>query len=355
MTTKLAPTPIRWLAPDDTTPAPSRALPWSGFLQLVATVEQAGYAPPPQYGELLKSYTRIQAAAVTGGTMQRRLTEAVLRGDAGDDLEMLFVGALSERHGRGSELQAGLLGEIRGEVLDALRRVYAEVAAGHYSKLRDRFNSAADKFTRCARVIDPAAAPNQVIDLKPKQVEAWRQAETHANELEALMEPLSCAAELLRPLEQPSGIGNDRNPFLLPLVADVTDLHRRLAWAAWTDMPMPKPPGPLTHESLEAAPPKPLETRGGKWSRLLGVGAEIRAAADPSSVELYDPAQPIGVRLEQPAPGKRPVLMRFDPEGDINAPRRLGPLDVLRQPLAAFRRRNDVEEIDLLDTISDAQ
>lgn len=349
-TTRLA-GPLVWLPGPDSTPMASRALEWAAFLRLVDTV---GIAPPPRYGELLASYGRIQAAAISGHTMQTRLTSAVLHGGRDDDYEMLLAAALSERYAAASQLQAGLLSEVRDQVLDALRRVYAEVAAANYAKLRTRFDSTADKFTACACVVDPDCRPGVVINAKPKIVQAWRDAETHAGELDQLLEPLSAAAELVRPLHKPSGLGSDRAPFLLPLVANTDGLHRRQTWHAWLDITPPRPVSPgLTSEAMEAPAPSVQNTRCGRWARLIRLGAELRANADPENMELFDLLAPIGVKLEQVAPNKA-AYVRHDPEDDRAPKQRRSPGSVLLDRLAPFRRRNtDGETVDILDTVPD--
>ena len=254
---------------------------------------------------------------------------------------------------RPPELAAGLLSENRDQVLCQLREIYSRVALRNFRAVAGRFDNAADKFTRCACIIPPDTKPDQVINDKPKVVEAWRQAETHAAELDQLLEPLCCSAELVRGLDQPSGIGGNREYFLLPLTVDATDLHRRVVWHAWTGLPLPKLGG-LTRESMQAPPPKPVHNRCGKWARMLAIGGIIRAA-DPSSVELFNPLQPVGVKLVQTAANKAGYV-RFDPEGDRDAPRRRGPGSLLLDRLSPFRRRNtdgDETTVDLLDTVAD--
>ena len=204
-------------------------------------------------------------------TQPEEMTAAVARLDrvVCDDLGTIWACALAERAGSGSELQAGLLGEIRDEVLTQLRELYAVVARPNYDRLAARFNAAADKFMRGADIVDPAAPADQVIGTtNPKLLAAWRDSETFAETLEGLLEPLCCAAELARPLDAPSGLGGDRAPFLISLCCDPGEVHRRVVWSAWHDSAPPKPVGPaLTLESF-APPPPHRPTRGGRWTRL---------------------------------------------------------------------------------------
>ena len=343
--------------PEGDRPAPSRATEWRGFIGLVDTVTAAGMPPPDAYGALLARWQRVQHAVVGDRrTMAARLKDAVLSGTGpgSDDLEGLLAAALSERHATASELQAGLLSEVRDQVLGQLRDLYAPVARRHYAVLASRFDSAAQAFTRCAAIIPPDSLPNQVINTKPKTLRAWREAAGYADQLDQLIEPLCAAAELVRPLTSPSGIGSDRNHFLLPLCADITDVHRRVAWHAWSGLPAPQPPGVLTRAQMEAPPPEPLANRCGRWARLISVGAIIRAHPNPAELELFDLLKPIGVK-RVPARNKA-AYVRVDPEGDLNAPRRRGPTSILLDRLSGFRRRADEPDVepDIDDTFADA-
>jgi len=310
---------IRWMFNDTETPMASRALAWAGFIRLVRTVAEAGIAPPPQYEALLARYEKLAAAVTDGGTLQRRLTEAVL-GGADADLAALFAAALAERHAAGSELRAGLLGEVREHVLDALRKAYAPGAARAYAQLADQFDRAATDFTRAANIIDPGAPADAVVSANQKTLGAWHGALTAAGQLDALLEPLCAAAELVRGLDQPSGLGLDRTPFLLALCADTDGLHRRVVWHAWHDLPEPRPvDGTLKVEDLEPRDDSPLNTRGGKWTRLLAVSAEIRAHPRPSEMPLFGAPEPLGWKPTMTPGMRRPELRRFDPHGPLPA------------------------------------
>lgn len=347
--------PIYYAHPDleADRPARSRAIEWSGFLQLVAAVASAGLPPPPAYTALLDRYGRVQAFAISDQrVMAARLSDAVLSG--GDaDVEGLFAAALSERFSTGSELQAGLLSEVRDRVQGELGAIVRPNARKNYVTLAGRFDAAATGFTKCAAIIPPDTAPDLVINQKSKVLEAWRDAERYAAQLDELLESLSCASELVRGVDQPSGLGRDRNYYLLPLCCDVEDIHRRLAWHAWIGQPAPRPVGVLTREQLEQKPAEPLHNRCGRWARMIGVGAVIRAHPDPSSLELFDMLKPVGVELVQTAPHKR-AYVQVDPEGDISAPRRRGPASMLLDKLAPFRRREPEPEPepDILATIA---
>ena len=267
---QLAPTPIRYIPAEPAEPMPHRGRDWRGYVALIREVTAAGYPPPPGYGELLARFG-IEADLVVsdGREGQRALAAAIISG--GGDIPALHGQAVAMRLAAASELQASMFDEVRAQVLDALRAIYAKVADKYYRQLAACFDDAADKFTACARAIPPDSLPAQIINQNRKIVEAWKDAETHANQLDALVEPLSAAAELVRPLTSPSGIGSDRNPLLINLCCDVDGVHRRVAWHSWIGLPAPQPVGGLTRAQMEEKPPT-----AGQPLRTLGTNDQLR-------------------------------------------------------------------------------
>ncbi len=344
--------PLVYIPDSPADPTPSRALEWGGFLRLVDTVAAAGFPPPPEFAGVRERFGAVQQiAAGDGRAMQRQLTDAVISGGT-PGLTALFVAALAERAASATDWQADLVREIRNVVLKELRDIYGTVAGKNYRALAARFDVAADRFAKCARVIDPAAAASAVVDSNRKTLQAWRDAAALAGELDALVEPLACAAELVRPLHMPSGLGVSRDPLLLPLVADVDGLHRRVIWHAWLDLLPPQPPATgLTRAMLEAPPPAPQQTRCGRWARLVSVSATLRAHPRPSEMQLYDPARPIITTV----PAGERWFKRIDPEGPL--PPEPGPGLLRRMADTLTGRRPEPEpepEIDIHDTVADA-
>jgi hypothetical protein len=328
----------------DAEPMPSRAIEWGSFHSLVAAVGGAGGVIPGELTALDARFGQLHALAVGDGRhQQRELTRAVLHGQRGDDLGAIWASALSERASTGSEAQADLLGEVRDQVLAQLRDLYRPVAVSNYNALRDQFNRAAAAFTDAADRVHPDANADTVISGQPRLITAWRDAEGHAERLDALLEPLSAAAELARPLDMPAGLGSDRTPLLIALCCDPGGLHRRIVWSAWTDSAPPRPPGPITTAAMAPEPPH-RPTRCGRWARLWSAGAVIAAIDDPTGLQLYRGPGAYGSRLA----GKH--LTRFDPEGvlpDPTAARRRGRLArLLRRP-----EPETASEPNILDTV----
>jgi hypothetical protein len=308
-----------------------------------------GLPPPDEFIQLRDRLGELQTAVADGNRMQARLTDAVL-GDGGD-IPGLYAAALAEASG--TNAAPDVLEPLHGAVLAALQTIYAPHAKAHYRVLRDRFNAIAKAFVRCAGSVDPGRGAADAIIGNPDALQSWRSSLLHADELDALVEPVVACAELVRGPSEPSGLGVSRVPLELPLFVDLDGIHKRRAWEAWTDQPE-QHVGPLTTPALQS-PAKPEPTRGGRWTRLHRIGAPIRAIDNPEDIDMYGPPQPIGVKqVTQPAgPAdnpRRPEWQRFDPcDDEIQQPK--GPM----ARLAAFRKRHQIpDEVNLLSTVADA-
>ena len=349
--------PIRWTYSEqsDQTPMTSRATGLSGLLRLVSVVESAGATLPSGFTELRdRLLTFSRAAAAHDPILFGRLREAIVTGR--DDPWLLFVGVMAERGPDQTERRSEVLGQLHDEVGAELRGMYQPLALPVYCALAGEFDRAANDLTTCARRVDPAAGAASVVDGDQKTLQAWRQALVAATRLEELLEPLSCASELVRPLNMPSGTGVSRVPFLLPLTCDSEGLHRRVIWHAWMDWKPPAPPtNGLTRQGMDAAPTDVVQnTRCGRWARLLAAGATLRANPNPAAMQMFGQLQPLGVR---PVPQhNRAVMVRFDPEGDLEAAPKRGPLARMRD---ALRGRIDEpappEQPDILSTFGSEQ
>ncbi|MGA9492895.1 MAG: hypothetical protein WBV80_21955 [Mycobacterium sp.] len=337
--------PIRYMYEDSTTEMRSRANEFRTFRRLVATVAATGATVPPEYAAVLDRFNALTGRK--GREMMDRLHASIVHGD-GDPARALALAVAERNHTTTTEV----LDDLQNRVLAKLRGLYGPVAATNYRQLADRFDKAADSFTLCAEIIDPGAPADSVVNAGTKIVTAWRDASHFADQLDQLIEPLCAAAELVRPLEAPSGLGVSLDPLLIPLVADVGGLHRREVWHAFTDTPVPRvSDGTLKLEDLEPRDEGPVGTRCGRWTRLHQAGAVIRAHPDPAQMMLFGQPQPMGWKPTM-APGqRRPVLARFDPHDDEATPRRR-PLDRLRDALTRRRTPDDEQpEPDILDTV----
>lgn len=345
---RFAPGGIRYCYDEtsDTTPMLSRAQGLSGLLRLTAAVEAAGCPMPAQFVQLRERFLEFSnAAAGHAPTMMDRLTEALVSGTG--DPHLWFACAMAQTGAGHIERRAEVLSSVHDTMADTLRSLYQPSARVHYAALAARFDRAADRFTRCAAIVDPGADAGEVVNSGDRAVAAWREALAVAGELDALLEPLSCAAELVRGVDQPSGVSISRDPFLLALCADVEGIHRRIAWHAWRDWAEPEPAitTALTIESMTAPRPDTVQhTRGGRWTRLVRCGADIRAYPDPALMALFGRPQNIGVASVPQR--NRALLTPVDPEGPLptEAPKRRRLRDLFKP------RTPDQPEPDILDT-----
>jgi hypothetical protein len=331
-------------------PMPSRAAGLPGLLKLTSCVAAAGATLPIEFVALRDRAVGLFGDAAGGcHILYDRADEALLTGRG--DWWAATIAAAGQNGADALERRAEELSRQHGVAEGALRRLYEPVAGRIYSQLAAQFDATAKEFMRCAAVVDPGTSASEVANAGKRTLQAWRDALTLAGQLDKLLEPLCAASELLRGPTQPSGTGVTRDTFLLPLVADTTDLHARVVWHAFRDWPAPRPVS--QGESIEAmtAPPtdQPVGSRCGRWGRLLAVGAEIRAHPNPPEMVLFGAPQPISVT---PVPERnRAVLRRVDPEGPLPAekPKR-GPLSRLRD---ALRHTDEPEpEPDIMSTIA---
>ena len=209
---------------------------------------------------------------------------------------------------------------------------------------------------RAADSIDPGTDAGDVVNAGDRKLKAWRDALGFATELDQLLPrwpppPTGSACHFA------DRYGRVPRRFTLPLVADIGEIHKRIAWASWLDSPEPKPLDPdspagvLSIEAMMASPtdqPVTPATRCGRWTRLWRAGAELRAHPDPAGLVLFGQAAPVAIVPIWDGFKRRHVLTRVDPEGPLeSAPRRR-----LRD---LFKRRTPDEpeppaEVNLADT-----
>jgi hypothetical protein len=329
----------------DEQPRPSRTTTLNGFLSLVNQLADAGLPPPDEFTQLQERLSVLQGAVHDGGGMMHRLLQAVLHGPA-DDIETCYVMALAE-HNRATAVE-DVLTPIHNAIRAELAALYP--AAAHFRVLRDRFNSLANRFIGAAGVIDPGASADEAVAAGDRALAAWKDATRFGDEMDAMVEVVVAAAELVRNGE-PSGLGVSRIPLEINLFCDADGLHRRELWAAWLDQPVPQVGG-LTTENLVPQPHQ--ATRCGRWTRLLRLGAPICVIENPAGMPMYGAPGPMGRRQIQP-PGDplnpKKIWQQFDPcDAELEQARPKGP----RAALAWLRRRHKIDEpVGLLDTIPD--
>jgi len=353
MTSRLAPIRYMYSETTDTTPMPNRSTDLGGLLKLTATVAEAGCELPPHYVELRDRFQAFsQLAASHAPTMLERLIEALRTGRGDPDL--WFAAAMAGAGPGHIDRRAEVLSGVHTAMENHLRALYQPVALSHYRALSKRFNEAAQAFMRAADVIDPGTDAAQVVNAGDRALRAWRDAAAYAKQLDDLIPALTASAELVRPVTAPSGLGVSRDTFVLPLAADVDDIHSRVAWCAWLDWPEPKPVNTvLSIESMTAPPTdQPVGTRCGRWTRLWRIDADIRAHPNPAELVLHGQPQPVGVK-ETMLPGhRRPVLAKYDPEGELPtaAPPKRRLRDLFRRTAEATPTEPDILSTVLGDT-----
>ncbi|OBH35398.1 hypothetical protein A5692_11615 [Mycobacterium sp. E342] len=358
---RFAPGVIRYCFDETTdhTPMPNRSVGLTGLLKMTGLVAESGCVLPPTFVEMRDRFLAFSQLAATAAPIMTGRLFASLRDGTGDPA-LWFSCAMAEAGAGSVERRSEVLAVVHDAMEAELRGLYMPVAQAHYRELASKFDTAAQGFERCARVVDPGADPGEVVNARDKTVRAWRDALAFAGQLDGLLPALTAAAELVRPVTLPTGLGVSRDVFELPLVADVDGIHKRIAWASWKDWAEPKPLNPdtpaLSIESVTAEPPDTVQnTRCGRWTRLVRCDAVIRAHPDPGELVLFGQAAPIVVAPVWDGHARRHLLRRIDPEGEVpnpDAPKR-GPLSRLRD---AFRRIPDQPEAeaepDVLSTVA---
>src|SRR5262245_54431428 len=184
-------------------------------------VDGSTVEPPRLWRELRERYDTFAA-------MQRpnllKLSEAVLTGDG--DITTLRSLAISECY------NSDVTDQVAAAARLELCRLWEPVAAKNYHGLADRFNDAAKRFTACTTRVDVNAVPAEIIDADAKALTALKSAVAISTELEDLMMPLGCAAELCGAASDLFTMSFDNNTALIPLCLDVTNVHKRKLWEA---------------------------------------------------------------------------------------------------------------------------
>ena len=183
---------------------PSRAQGLTGLLRLSGVVAAAGGVLPTEFVELRDRFQGFsQLAASHAPTMIERLTSALITGHG--DPHLWFAAAMAQAGAGHVERRAEILQAVHNQMDGVLRGLYQPLAGPIYRQLAQRFDRAAERFTRCADVVDPGAEATEVVNANTKTLTAWRDALAASAELDAQLEGLAAAAELLRPLNMPSG------------------------------------------------------------------------------------------------------------------------------------------------------
>jgi hypothetical protein len=106
-------------------------------------------------------------------------------------------------------------------------------------------------------------------------------------------------------------------------------------WEAFHCLSEQTPPGPITTAAFDTPPQHRIEVRGGRWTMIHRLGANIRANAHPESMPLFAPPGPFARQMIQPrGPGdnpRKPEWVIVDPEApDPDEPAPVDLLDTIR-------------------------
>lgn len=177
--------------------------------------------------------------------------------------------------------QASVLNVMRLEVGRAVDVLYQPVALANWDTIAERFNTAAEAFTKAHRAVPVNTDPASLVTAPDRSRKAWAEGQTQRTLLDGLVEPLLAAARL-------AGRSAGGKTWAIGATTNAEGLHRRRVWKAWDE-----------------------ESR---WSALVDLGATIHAP-DLDDLEPYREPAPIETRMEPRGIGWVPV--EYDPEDNI--------------------------------------
>lgn len=210
------------------------------------------------------------------------LTAAYADGADEDTLATLRAAALLAETATAPQL-ATVRNSVAPAAYAALRAAYAPTAAKNYSKLAEQYNSTAAELVRLAQIIDPETDAKNLVSADEETRRAWLEQELIAGKLDALTSILADAALL-------AGTNVKSEPALIGLLTDPKSAHRRRVYEAWNS-----------------------NGRCGKWSALVALGVDLRAA-DLAEHRPYREPRPLEVQHIRGNIGVRSV--QIDPEDD---------------------------------------
>ena len=201
------------------------------------------------------------------------LTNAYADGADEDTLATLRAAALITETATAPQL-ATVRNSVAPAAYSALRAAYAPQAVKNYTKLAEQYDAAAAEFVRLAQIIDPETDAKNLVSADEETRRAWLEAEMVAGKLDALTSILADAAIL-------AGVNVNSEPAMIGLLTDPRTAHRRRVYEAWNS-----------------------NGRCGKWSALVALGVDLRAAnldehrpyREPRPLEIQHIRGNIGVR-----------------------------------------------------------
>jgi hypothetical protein len=276
--------------------------PLSRHIRLVEAV-RGHLPPPPQWDELV---ARLEDFRLGGGNpMRDRLIDVLLHGGPDQD-RIGELRALAEAEA--IPTNPTLMAAVQGSVAVELRDLFEPVAGDAYRSVAKTFDDAATRFAAAADKVDVEADSEAVVALPAGARTAWIDAFGFAQSCDELLVLLVAAAEL-------NGVVIDLDESLIPMiVANTDELHRRRLWEAFgsANPDVPQRSWVSKREIANVWSPP----RCGRWSALVAVGAEIRAADLDEPIQPYHRPPPLDRRQRRETGHVGEVPYVFDPCDD---------------------------------------
>lgn len=124
-----------------------------------------------------------------------------------------------------------MVGVVRSAVLDRLLATWEPYAVEAYGKVAAAGDKAGADFATAAHKCNPEASADVLVGRDGPTQKAWLGSLDAAAELDKLLPVLTAAAELTGAVVVPR---KGTEVVLIPLTIDVTDVHRRRLWKAFT-------------------------------------------------------------------------------------------------------------------------
>ena len=246
----------------------------------VARIAENGGTVPAAYRKAENRWDGWQE--LSSASPMTALTNAYADGADGDTLATLRAAALITETATAPQL-AAVRNSVAPAAYSALRAAYAPQADKNYARISEQYDSAAAEFVRLAQIIDPETDAKSLVSADEDTRRAWLEQELIAGKLNTLSPILADAAIL-------AGTNTNGKPAMIGLLTDPKSAHRRRVYEAWDS-----------------------NGRCGKWSALIALGVDLRAA-DLDEHRPYREPRPLEVQHIRGNIGVRSVTI--DPEDD---------------------------------------
>lgn len=241
---------------------------------LRTVLEHGGSIPD----ELQRVKDRAAEYPKFGEHFTERLADAVASDATDDEILHLQNLALIEQAATPVD-KASIANAIKAAADRAIEAQYADVAVENWDAIAERFNAAADAFTKAHHITPATTDPAALVTASERVRKAWAEGQTQRTTLDVLGNALISAARLA---------GNHDaagSAWTIGATVNAEGLHRRRVWEAWE--------------------------QDSRWTALLELGATIHAPELDELTRYREPA-PVEIRQEQRGIGWANV--EYDPE-----------------------------------------